>query len=465
MATDNKNTVIVGAGLTGLTLAYYLRKAGKNVTILEKSNHVGGVMTTIEQDGFIFETGPNSGIISSTELVELLDDLKDKIEVEIADPKSKYRWIWKNGKWNALPTGLLTAITTPLFSLKDKFRVLGEPFRKPGNNPDENVADLVVRRLGKSFLNYAIDPFISGIYAGNPKNLITRFALPKLYNLEQNYGSFIKGAIAKKKEPKTELESRVTKEVFSVKGGFKNLVAALCDKIGNENIQLGIENLEITKFEDTYYTSYDSMEGKNNTVRSNSVVTTINGEQLTDILPFVPAEKFKPITALRYAPVVQAVACYRDWDGKELKAFGGLIPSRENRQALGILFPSSLFSNRAPEKGAILSIFLGGMRKTDFIDKTEDELTKIAISEIFETLETNKKPDFIKIYKYRKAIPQYEITSGERFEAIEAIENNYPGLILAGNIRNGIGIPDRIKQARQIADEIVARPVAENVAV
>jgi oxygen-dependent protoporphyrinogen oxidase len=232
MTTRNNSITIIGAGLTGLTLAYYLKKAGKNVTILEKSNHVGGVMTTVEQDGFVFETGPNSGIISSTELVELLDDLSDKIEVEIADPKSKYRWIWKDGKWNALPTGLMSAVTTPLFSLKDKFRILGEPFRKPGTNPDENVADLVVRRMGKSFLNYAIDPFISGIYAGNPKNLITQYALPKLYNLEQNYGSFIKGAIAKKKEPKTELETRVTKEVFSVKGGFKNLVNALCEKIG-----------------------------------------------------------------------------------------------------------------------------------------------------------------------------------------------------------------------------------------
>jgi protoporphyrinogen/coproporphyrinogen III oxidase len=119
-------------------------------------------------------------------------------------------------KWEPLPSGIIKGITTPLFTFPDKLRLLGEPFRKKGENPNETLADLVLRRMGKSFLDYAIDPFILGIYSGDPAKLVTKFAFPKLYRLEQDYGSFIKGALKKAKEPKTEREKKATKEIFSV---------------------------------------------------------------------------------------------------------------------------------------------------------------------------------------------------------------------------------------------------------
>ena len=158
-----------------------------------------------------------------------------------ADPNAK-RYILKNGQWTPLPSGLISAINTPLFTLKDKFRILGEPFRKPGSDPDESVAQLVRRRLGESFLDYAVNPFISGVYAGDPEKLITRYALPKLYALEQNYGSFIKGSIAKARQKKTELEKKATREVFSAKGGLGNLIKALTLKIGKEKILTGFKH-------------------------------------------------------------------------------------------------------------------------------------------------------------------------------------------------------------------------------
>lgn len=202
---------IIGGGLTGLTLAFYLKRAGKKVTIIERNHEPGGVIRTFTEQGFTYEAGPNTGVLSSPELVQLFDDLGDTCSLEVANPNAKRRLILKDGSWEALPHNLSSAITTPLFSLYDKIRILGEPFRKKGSNPYETLDKLVARRLGKSFLDYAVDPFISGIYAGNPANLVTKFALPKLYNLEQNYGSFIRGAIKKRQEPKSELEQRLQK--------------------------------------------------------------------------------------------------------------------------------------------------------------------------------------------------------------------------------------------------------------
>jgi len=446
--------IIVGAGLTGLTIAYYLRKAGKDVLVLEKDEQAGGVINTLHEDGFTFETGPNTGIIGSPELVELFDDLKEKIQPETANPKANNRWIWKNGKWHALPSGLLSAVFTPLFSLKDKFRILAEPFRKPGSNPDETVDQLVLRRMGKSYLNYAVDPFISGIYAGDPSRLVTRYALPKLYNLEQNYGSFIKGAIKKKKEPKSDIEKRVSREVFSVKGGLKNLIQILVDEIGAENFLFNCSDIQVSPKSEGFKVNLSS---KNDPLEfsANKVITTIDSHNLSSILPFISEEERNKISELNYAKVVQAVVCYKKWNGIELNAFGGLIPSKEKRNSLGILFPGTLFEGRAPLDAAILSIFMGGMKRPDIIEKSDQEIKKIALSEISETLKTEKEPDLIKIFRYHSAIPQYELSSGERLNTIESLQQQYEGLILAGNIRDGIGMADRVKQAKQIALQLI----------
>ncbi len=452
--TKDVDVVIVGAGLTGLTMAFYLTKYGAKVAVLEKENKCGGVINTVRKDGFIYEVGPNTGSIGSPELVELFDDLQDKMKVEVANPKAKYRWIWKHGKWRALPSGLLSAINTPLFTLKDKFRILGEPFRKPGTDRNETIADLVRRRLGKSFLDYAVDPFISGIYSGDAEKLITRFAMPKLYNLEQNYGSFIRGAIKKSKESKTAIEKRVSKEVFSVEGGLSNFAKALEESIGKESIFTACNNIQIDKNGDKYTAKYTDAKGESQEVNSKLVVSTIGSYGVKNLFSFLSESERKAVTDLEYAKIVQVLICYKNWQGKHLNAFGGLMPSKEKRNSLGFLFTSSLFKNRAPEGGAVISIFMGGTKNPGMIEKTNEEIEAVALKEIEETLGMKKKPDIMQIAKYQRAIAQYDIRSEKRLEAIVNVQNKYPGLYIAGNLRDGVGMSDRVKQARNIAEEI-----------
>jgi len=441
---------IIGAGLTGLTTAFYLKKAGIRVHLFEKADRVGGVIKTHCENDFIFESGPNTGVLSHPEAVQLFEDLGNNCKQEIADQAAKSRWIWKSGRWEPLPSGLIGGITTPLFTFPDKIRLLGEPFRKRGVNPDETLKELVLRRMGKSFLDYAVDPFILGIYSGDPARLVTKYALPKLYRLEQEFGSFIGGSIKKSRIPKTDWEKKATREIFSVSGGLQNLIDALKQYIGSENISLN-------------RTVIVHKEGDFNFLIENEyfshVISTTGAYELIKLIPFLNSEKMKLINQLEYAKVVQVSLGFREWAGLKLNAFGGLVPSKENHNLLGILFLSSFLKNRAPENGALLSVFLGGVRNPEMVNLPDHRILAIVEKEFKEMMRLEKFiPDLVKIFRYQHAIPQYGIESKEKLAAISDLEKTHPGLFLAGNIRDGIGMADRIRQGRTLARQIANKP-------
>lgn len=452
-ATRHVDVCVIGAGLTGLTTAFLLKRKGKEVVVIEKQPRIGGQIHTQQVGNYIMESGPNTGSVSFPEVAELFEALSKGCSMETACESSKRRWIWKGGRFHDLPAGLIGGLRTPLFTWYDKFRILGEPFRAKGTNPDETVGALAARRLGKSYLDYAVDPFVSGVYAGNPMTLVTRFALPKLYLLEQEHGSFIRGAIAKAKAPKTERDRRATKKVFSARGGLSHLVNALGGAIGATHLITGADGVEINPTEGGYVVKYTTDLGQAHTVYCHQVVTTCGAYALPALLPFVPQSLMSKISNLFYAPIVQVGVGIKDTQGVSLKAFGGLVPSCEKQQVLGILFPSSCFENRAPLGGATLSFFLGGVRHPDFLSKTDEELTVIVEEALHRMLKlpASVQPDAIRIFRHERAIPQYVASSGERYAAIEQIQQQYPGLILAGNIRDGIGMAHRIRQAFEVA--------------
>lgn len=440
---------IVGAGLTGLTTAFYLRKAGIDFRIFEKAGRPGGVIQTHRENGFTFEAGPNSGVLSRPEVAELLEDLKDDCTLETADEAAKARWIWKKNRWVPLPSGLASGISTPLFSFPDKLRLLGEPFRKKGDNPYESLAQLVLRRMGKSFLDYAIDPFILGIYSGDPARLVTRYAFPKLYRLEQDYGSFIGGSVKKAKEPKTDRDKKATKAIFSVEGGLGNLIHALVKNIGEEKIQLNCNTISFGKKDNGFFSNQGDEAFTH-------VVSTTGSYALESLFPFLEKEKLHAVTKMEYSRVVQVSLGFKKWEGNELRAFGGLVPFIEQRRILGALFLSSFLKNKAPEGGALLSVFLGGVRRPEIIDLSDEEIAHIVEEELTEMFQLNTfKPELLKIFRYSHAIPQYGFESHEKMEAIAQLESEHPGLVLAGNIRDGIGIADRINQGKTVASQLI----------
>ncbi len=447
--------LIIGAGLTGLTLAYYLKKKDIDFIILEKEERPGGVIRTFQEKGFVYEAGPNTGVLSNFESVELFRDLEGKCRLEIANPEAKRRLIWKKDSWHALPAGLSQAVKTPLFTFSDKLRLLGETFRSRGKQPLESVAGLVKRRMGKSFLDYAVDPFISGIYAGDPDYLITRYALPKLYNLEQTYGSFIRGALRKKLVEKIP---QPPKEVFSVEGGLENLIKALETRVGKQNIFYGAGQTRAGVAPGGYKVQTIA-SGQQIEIDAQTLVSTVGAYHLTELFPFIPPRDINILGQLKYAGIVQMVLGFDNWTGCNLNAFGGLVPSREKRKILGVLFTSSFLSRRAPNGGALLNVFLGGMRNPDYFGLSDQEIIRIVKEELLEMMELQEfNPALVEVFRYKHAIPQYGKDSQERIDTILKLQQSYPGLILAGNIHEGIGMADRIAQGMRIAQGFVDYP-------
>ena len=455
MKLIEKDVVIIGAGLTGLSIAYYLKKAGKNVLIVECNDRVGGVINSVTENGFTYEQGPSTGVLATAEIMDLFAELNKQCSLVTANKqKAGKRYIWKNKKWEALPTGLLSAIKTPLFSLYDKFRILGEPIRPKGGHPDESIAALVVRRLGQSYLDYAVDPFISGVYAGDPHQLITRHALPKLYALENEHGGFIRGTIAKHKGAKITSHKnahKVTREVFSVVWGLKNLTDTLATEIGSGNIILNNKELNIKNSSK----GFDVSCSNNVVIHSSVVISTVGAYVLPSLFPFVSKELMENIENTTYAPVIHVTVGYNKWSGVKLDGFGGLVSSKEKRKVLGVLFPSAIFANRAPDGGALLSVFMGGINHPDFMKFSDAEIETIVKEELGLTMQVDNEPDLIRIHRYKHAIAQYDIKSEKRLECISAVEKQFPGLILAGSMRDGIGMADRVKQAKTMVDQLI----------
>jgi len=452
---EQKDIVIIGAGLTGLTSAFYLNKAGADFKVLELLDRPGGVINSMQENGFNYEEGPNTGVVGTAEVVDLFEDLKGSCELEVANDAVNKRYILKNGKWEKLPSGLKEGFKTPLFTLKDKFRILAEPFRRKGTNPHETLAELVKRRMGQSFLDYAIDPFILGVYAGDPNYLVPKYALPKLWNLEQDFGSFIGGSIKKSFQKKDEQAKKITRKVFSAKNGLSSLTNALYQASKPENFSFEVHNIQI-KPENGAYLITGQVGDKQIEVTAKKVVTATGAFALEKLLPFIPAEDIRKITNLNYAKVIEVTLGFKTWKGRPLDGFGGLIPFKENRNVLGYLFLSAFLKDKAPKEGALLTIFMGGVRKAELTDLPDDKIREIIEQETLDLMDLPEfKPDLFKITRYNNAIPQYGADSGVRFDTIEKVQTNYPNLLIGGNLRGGIGMADRIKQGKELADRVL----------
>lgn len=451
--------VIIGGGLTGLSLASQLDMEGVPFLLLESKARLGGQVCTLKEGGFTFEVGPNTGTVSTPEVIELFEYAAPEATLEEASSDANDRWVWKGDRFHSIPNGLWSGLTTPLYSFRDKLRVPFEPFRKRGTDPNESVGALAERRLGKSIVEYSVDPFVGGVYAGDPYMLVTRLALPKLYNLEQMYGSFVKGAMHKAKEPKSERDKKATKKIFSAEGGLEELIKAVAKKIVRTGkVELCSRDISIVPVAEGWVTQYTDSEGVRRKVLSKRVVTTVRADILPALFEQEIAAKLGRVATLPYAPVTEVCVGFDHLPNIPRAAFGALVPSKEQRDVLGILFPSSCFRGRTPyPDGALFTIFMGGIRNRELVEGTTPQFQEeLALAELYSMMKIphEVRPDMVHVAHYPKAIPQYDLGTEERLQDIKAIESQYPGLHLAGGIRDGIGMANRITQGMQLGIEI-----------
>jgi len=453
----NKKVVVLGAGISGLTISYLLNKDGYDVTVLEKKDEVGGSIDTVVEDGFLFDRGPNSGLETHPLIAQIVEELGLRDEMVYANRESNKRYILRNETLHALPMSPPGLIKTKLFSAKAKFRLLAEPF--VGRSKDgyyQSIADFVERRLGKEFLDYAINPFVAGVYAGNPEDLSVKSAFPKLYDLEEKYGGLIIGTIKSIRERKKRAEkSKQSAKMFSFKSGMQIFPKAIAASLG-EKVLLETEVTSITKLDPGYRVKYKHGE-EINSIECDNVISTIPAYIASTLVKDLDVKTAEHLTKVVYPPVLVLYLGYeKSAIGRQLDGFGFLIPAKEKKSFLGAIWSSVLFPNRCDDDKASFTLFVGGSRNPEVAEKDKDKVVGKVLKEFHQLMKINSEPSF-KSYKFwNKAIPQYNVGYIEHEKVFEEFENKFPGFILAGNYRGGISLGDCVKSS-----EIVYKKVKE----
>lgn len=448
-----KSVAIIGAGITGLTAAFYLKRKGIPVTLYEASGRVGGVIQSVSQDGYIAEFGPNTILETSPKISQLIRDAGLESRRLNTSPKAEARYVVRYKKPIAMPSSPPGFFTTKLFTLGAKLAVLREPFipqRRDG--VEESVAEFVLRRFNQEFLDHAVDALVAGVYAGDPRKLSVTHAFPKLKALEDNYGSMIKGQIFGARERKKRGEiAKDRAQKFSFDAGLQVLPDALAQQLGGA-VKL---NTVVTKIAQTP-SGWAVTIAENIEIEHSAVIYAGTAFRLAELkIESKQPVDLAPFSEIRHPPVASVVLGFRREDvAHPCEGFGMLIPKVEGFRILGTIFSSSLFSNRAPDGYLTLTSYIGGERDPALASLPPEKLCEITCEDLRVLLGVRDKPAFLHCAYYPRAIPQYNVGYGKYRALMTDIENKAAGMFLAGHYRDGISLSDSILSGCNVAERV-----------
>ncbi|MCX8091035.1 MAG: protoporphyrinogen oxidase [Verrucomicrobiae bacterium] len=450
------SVAIIGAGITGLTAAFYLQRRGVPVTVYEASARAGGVIRTVRESGYLAEFGPNTILETAPAIRELVRDAGLEGRRLDPDPRAEARYIVRGGRPVAMPASPLGFFTTKLFSFRAKLAVLREPFVPPRRDgAEESIAEFVVRRLNREFLDHAIDALVAGIYAGDPWKLSLPHAFPRLKALEDRYGSLIKGQIFGARERKRRGEvAKDRAPKFSFDEGLEVLTDTLARQLGDA-LKLQTLVTEIAQVTGGWRVVTSRGTANHAAVIFCGTAPTLAKLKLHVAGPDAQRCDLSPFGEIRYPPVASVVLGFRREEvAHPCEGFGMLIPKVEGFKILGTIFSSSLFPNRAPAGHLTLTSYVGGERYPDLALLPEAKLVELVCADLRALLGVGGQPTFQHCALYREAIPQYNLGYGRYRELMNELEQRAPGFFLAGHYRDGISVSDSIVSGRRAAERV-----------
>ena len=445
-------TIVVGAGISGLTCAHVLKKSGQNVLLFEAASRPGGVIQSIEEGGYLFELGPQS-FSATSEVAELCGDLGLAGEL-LEAPHGAPRYVLIGDKLVSVPLSP-ALLTSNLLSLSTKFSFLRDVLGKTSPpDMDESIAAFVQRKFSAELLDRLVGPFVSGIYAGDPEQLSLRAAFPKLYEAEKTAGSVIRGALVLGKAAGRETVSRPRPRpgLLSFRAGNETLIRALAKSLGPA-LRCKVEICRVRQAERGFRLKIQSSAGEE-FVCDRLVLatpTTASAQMLQHIAPAASGRLHK----ISYAPVaVVSLGYKREQVRHSLRGFGFLVPRSSGRRTLGTVWNSSLFPGRAPEDQVLLTSFVGGATDPAAASLSREELAALVHREIASILHITGNPAVNRVTPYSKAIPQYNLGHRELLETIQDAVARIPDLWIIGNYWKGPSIGACVEHAMAIADAI-----------
>ncbi|PJA19850.1 MAG: protoporphyrinogen oxidase [Deltaproteobacteria bacterium CG_4_10_14_0_2_um_filter_43_8] len=441
--------VIVGAGIAGLACAYYLRKHGVSVKVLERNKMVGGCIRSAMIDNrYLLEYGPNSFLSTATPLLKLARELSVDSQMLTNPSDVSARFILHQGKLQLLPNGPKDFLSTKLLSFSAKMRALYEPWIKTKATTDESLASFVSRRAGQEILDVLVDPFVSGIYAGDPEQLSVQSVFPQLVEYEKLFGSVMKGMKKSK-----HAGQKVSHKMISFRWGMGTLPARLEEVLRND-ICLNTEISSLERLQNGKLSL--RQEEPRRSYEAEAVVLSAPASVAANILSGLSKEIVTPLVNIPYAPIAVIHTAFKKQSIKHpLKGFGFLIPRKEKVRLLGSVWSSSLFEGRCPKDEVLLTHFIGGMQDPTAIELDDHELLHHVREGLELALGIESEPTFVKVKRYTSAIPQYTLGHQQRKDAIQEALANVPGVFLTGNYFSGISVSDTIEHARHTAHQVL----------
>lgn len=449
MAYD-RDTIIIGGGLTGLVIAHKIKRhcPDHRLLLLEKNNSTGGVIKSFSDNGYLAEYGPHGFLDNCTESRELLAETGLERECVRAPLKTFVRYVCINGKLMMIPQSPLKIITAPLVPWRDKFRVLGDLFKKPLDG-EPTVAKWADYRFGKALLPY-VDAVFTGTYAGDYNRLKIDAVMPRARQLEFDHGSIIRGAVAAARQSRKNRgkgERLHMPSMTSFPDGMQRLPDRLTEIVGTDQI---LFNTEVTGVKRSH--GEWQVEADNEQFQAANLVIALPVNAGLQLL-----ESFGQAAPLKYIPDAWIATVVFGFNQAALPpGFGFLTPEQERRFTLGTLFSSNMFPNRAPDGHIVFETLIGGRRHPERLELDDETLITNALADVKGLLELPPEPVYTSVLRPKGGIPQLESGYAELLNWRNDVVKENDGLYVCGFGWEGIGLNDMIKVACSVSGQIIA---------
>ena len=459
---------VVGGGISGLSAAFYALRTANDVcvTLFESQSRLGGVLQTTRQDDYLVEHAADNFLHGPTAPwgEQLCHDLGFSNEIIPTSEQNRGANVVWRGNFYPVPQGfqlmapsqMSSIMTSGLLTPAGKLRLCWEPFvcERAGDDRDESLTEFATRRLGAEAFQRLVQPLVSGIYTADPDLLSAPAALPQMVEMVQRHGSLYRAMRRRQKQRRTSNKTRGARYGLFVapRGGMQQLVDKLsaCLQLAELRMGVGVETVE--PFEEGGWT----VVAGGHRSRFDAVVLALPAYHAATLLSRTDPALSDLLNGISYASsAVLALGVHRDQIQRPLNAFGSVVPIVEGRQILAISYSSLKFPGRAPTDRVLMRVFLGGALQPELVDLPDDQLYAIVWHELKELLGLRGRSDLQRVFRWRKAMPQYNLGHLSRLNRIRERVALQPGLFLAGNGYEGVGIPQCVKGGKQAAEDAV----------
>lgn len=459
--TTIKDVIVVGGGISGLTAAWHLNRAGVDLLLLEAGSQVGGAMQTERRDGFLLEKGPFNVIVRDPAFEELLAGLSDHLNVVTASDEAKKRYLYRKGQLAAVPTNPLALFTSPLLSFGGTCRALrGLLVSRRGDGTECTIEQFATRRFGREVSDTMVSAVVAGILAGNIRKLSAYACFPVLRDFDTRSLSplgrtirRIPNMIRKRRDPKLR---RRWKGLVSVDRGLGGLADAIARTLGPR--LLTECRLDTISHANRVFTlRCHTGDDEPRELRCRRLVLAAPAAETSRLLASLTPRASEILNSIESTPLtVVNLAFRRDQVGHPLDGFGFLVPDSDPEFPLmGVLWADSAFPHHAPADRRLLRAFVGGTRTPDVMSWSEDRLVATTLASLRHLLQIRDEPTLIDVCRYPAAIPQYYLGHAERIANLRAEVSRLPGLNLVGNYLDGVSINDCIRLATAVANKMI----------